>query len=296
MTGTAWIGLLFVILVVVVLLLSKAIIIVREFERCVVLRFGSFNRVMMPGLKLVIPFVESPIIIDYRMESVNVQPQEVMTSDNVTVTVDAYVFYHVRKAKDEVKKAVLEVEDFHRVTTNYGQSMLRAIIGKEELDTLLRERDKIADQLKTQLDKKTDRFGVKVDDVEIKDVSVPGDLERAMASEAEAERERRARIKYSLGELQAAKNIRLASELLGERGYELRTLQTVEDVAVENSTIVTIPSTLVPSKEKEEEMLFEDTIDRIKSGEDLSKIIEEIGDENIQNMAEEVLGDENSEE
>lgn len=278
------------ILLLLLILAPFYIVIVKEYERCVVLRLGAFKKVMGPGIRFVIPFIDKPIKVDYRVESVNVRPQAVMTRDNVTVTVDAFVFYHVRKAKDEVKKAVLEVENFREVTTNYGQTMLRAIIGQKELDTLLQEREEIANELKNQLDEKTDRFGVEVDDVEIKDVSVPDEMERAMAAQAEAERERRARIKNATGELQASKMIRIASELLGERGYQLRTLQTVEDVAVENSTIVTIPSSLVPTKKKDEEKLFGDIVDKIVKGERLEEVIEELGEEDVGKIADEVLG------
>lgn len=279
------------IILLLLILAPFYIVIVKEYERCVVLRLGAFKKVMGPGIRFVIPFVDKPIKVDYRVESVNVRPQAVMTKDNVTVTVDAFVFYHVRKAKDEVKKAVLEVENFREVTTNYGQTMLRAIIGQKELDTLLQEREEIANELKTQLDEKTDKFGVEVDDVEIKDVSVPDEMERAMAAQAEAERERRARIKNATGELQASKMIRIASELLGERGYQLRTLQTVEDVAVDNSTIVTIPSSLVPTKGKEKEKLFGDVVDKIAKGEKLEEVIEELGEGEIGKIADEVLGE-----
>lgn len=282
------IALIVLFFIVGIPLLGKSITIVKEFERGLVFRLGSYDRVLPPGINFVIPFAEKVRKIDYRVDSVNVSPQNVMTKDNVTVKVDAFVFYHVKKSTEEVKKAVLEVDDFRDVTTDYGQSMLRAIIGRKELDDILQKRDEIADELKGQLDDKTDRFGVKVDDVEIKDVSIPQKLERAMASEAEAERERRARIKNAQGELQAAIRTRVASDLLGSAGYKLRTLQTVDSVAADNATIVTVPASLIPSEKKTEEgALFDDVLDKVKDRMDLSDILE--GVEEME--ADDILGE-----
>jgi len=223
-----------------------AVVINQEYERAVVFRLGGYQRVLGPGFNLIIPFLEWTEQVDYRVKTVNVHPQKVLTKDNVTVTVDAIVFYKVRKDSEDIKKAVLEVEDFSQVTVNYGQTMLRAMIGKKDLDEILQERDKIADELRSELDKATNDFGIHIRDVEIQDVSIPDSMERAMASEAEAERDRRARITHAQGELQAAARTRMASEILGQDGYKLRTLQTIDEVAKENSTIVTMPAELLP--------------------------------------------------
>lgn len=271
---------------------AGAIVINKEYERALRYRLGAFKDVFKQGFHLKIPIFDSIDKVDYRVKSQDVEPQNVMTRDNVTVSVDAIVFFKVKRNVEELKKAILEVEDYSKVTIDYAQTMLRDIIGKKELDEVLQKREEIAETLRDELDQETDKFGVKVENVEIKDVSVPDDLERAMASEAEAERERRARIKNATGELQASKMIRVASELLGKRGYQLRTLQTVEDVAIDNSTIVTIPSSLVPSKGEEDEKLFEDTINKIVKGKDLSEVIDELGSEEISEMSDKVLSSE----
>ncbi len=250
--------------IIALFIIQNAIVINREYERALKFRLGSFQKVLGPGINFKIPFIEDVNKVDYRTKSVNVKPQEVMTRDNVTVSVNAYVFFRVRKDPEELKKAILNVEDY--------------IIGKKELDEILQERDEIADKLRETMDKETDAFGVKVENVEIRDVSVPSGLERAMASQAEAERERRAKIINGLGEVQAARQIRLAAEILGESGYKIRTLQTIDDVARENSTIITIPAEIMPTKKEGEESIFGDIIERIAKGEiNIEKAMEELG-------------------
>lgn len=285
------IGSVAVLLVITTILLS--IVINQEYERAVVFRLGGFNRVLGPGLQFKIPFLEWTQKVDYRQRSINVRPQKVMTKDNVTTQVDALIFYSVKRDKEELKKAILEVDDFEQVTVDYGQSMLRAIIGKKELDEILQNREDIADELKTQLDAKTDEFGIEVDDVEIKDVSIPDNMERAMAAEAEAERERRARITNAQGEVQAAVRTRIASDMLGEKGYQLRTLQTVDSVGQESNTIVLAPANLMGGGNADgEEAMFGGMVDQLKDnvdidsivdnlnleGEDLGKIAQEVAD------------------
>lgn len=257
------VGIILLALIVVI----RSVVINQEYERAIVFRLGSFSRVLGPGLNFIIPFVEWIKKVDYRIKTVNVQPQKVLTKDNVTVTVDAIIFYKIKRSDDEIKDTILEVEDFNEVTVNYGKTMLRAEIGKVVLDDLLSKRDEIAEELRKDLDESTDEFGVTIRDVEIRDVSIPDSMERAMAAEAEAERERRARIKSAEGELQAAARTRLASEILGDGGYKLRTLQTIDKVAVENSTVVTIPAELMPSqKGSDEEKVFDvsEVINKLK--------------------------------
>lgn len=251
----------------VAVLLYFSIVIDQEYERAVVFRLGSYNRVLGAGLQFKIPFVEWVQKIDYRVKTVNVKPQKVLTKDNVTVTVDAIVFYKIKREDKEVQKAVLEVEDFNQVTVNYGQTMLRAMIGKKELDDILQNRDEIADELREELDKATNDFGVHIRDVEIQDVSIPDSMERAMAAEAEAERSRRAKIKEAEGELQAAAEMRAAADILGKGGYQLRMLETLDRVAQENATIVTIPAELIPQQGEMDtpvgESPVKDIIDRV---------------------------------
>lgn len=261
------------------LVLYFSVIINQEYERAVVFRLGSYDRVLGPGFNLVIPFLEWTEQVDYRVKTVNVHPQKVLTKDNVTVTVDAIVFYKVRKDSDDIRKAVLEVEDFGQVTVNYGQTMLRAMIGKKELDEILQERDKIADELREELDTATNDFGIHIRDVEIQDVSIPDSMERAMASEAEAERDRRARITHAQGELQAAARTRMASEILGNEGYKLRTLQTIDEVAKENSTIVTMPAELMPggSGDGETPAGIKKVIEQLEGELDIDQLLGDIG-------------------
>lgn len=235
----------------VAILFYFSIVINQEYERAVVFRLGSFARVLGPGFNVIVPFLEWTSKVDYRVKAVNVQPQKVLTRDNVTVTVDAIVFYKVRRDAEEIKKAVLEVENYNDVTVSYGQTMLRAIIGRKELDDILQNRSEIADELREDLDKATNDFGIHIRDVEIQDVSIPDSMERAMAAEAEAERSRRAKLKEAKGELQAAVEMRAASDILGSGGYRLRTLETMDRIAQENSTILTIPAELLPGQAEE---------------------------------------------
>ncbi|MDY6771420.1 MAG: SPFH domain-containing protein [Candidatus Nanohaloarchaea archaeon] len=257
------------------ILVYFSIVINQEYERAVVFRLGGYSRVLGPGFNLKIPFVEWTQKVDYRVKTVNVQPQKVLTKDNVTVTVDAIVFYRVKKDADQIRDAVLEVEDFGEVTVNYGQTMLRAMIGKKELDEILQNRDEIADELRDRLDQATNDFGVHIRDVEIQDVSIPDSMERAMASEAEAERDRRARITHAQGELQAAARTRMASEILGSAGYKLRTLQTIDEVAKENSTVVTVPAELLPGTggEELERGPIQDVMDQVRDQIDLDDLL-----------------------
>lgn len=252
-----------------------SIVINQEYERALVFRLGSYQRVLGPGFNIIIPFLEWTKKVDYRVKTVNVNPQKVLTKDNVTVTVDAIVFYKVRREADEIKKAILEVEDFNQVTVNYGQTMLRAIIGRKELDDILQNRNEIADELREDLDKATNDFGIHIRDVEIQDVSIPDSMERAMAAEAEAERSRRAKLKEAEGELQAAVEMRAASDILGSGGYRLRTLETLDRVAQENSTILTIPAELLPEQTSEDagESPVKNLVDSVLKNVDIDELM-----------------------
>ena len=262
-----------------------SIVINQEYERALVFRLGSYQRVLGPGFNVIIPFLEWTKKVDYRVKTVNVNPQKVLTKDNVTVTVDAIVFYKVRREAEEIKKAILEVEDFNQVTVNYGQTMLRAIIGRKELDDILQNRNEIADELREDLDKATNDFGIHIRDVEIQDVSIPDSMERAMAAEAEAERSRRAKLKEAEGELQAAVEMRAASDILGSGGYRLRTLETLDRVAQENSTILTIPAELLPEQSSQEsgESPVKNLVDNVLQNVDM--------DELMTGMSESQMGD-----
>ena len=266
--------------IAIALVFYFSIVINQEYERAVVFRLGSFSRVLGPGFNVIIPFLEWTKQVDYRVKAVNVNPQKVLTKDNVTVTVDAIVFYKVKRDGEEIKKAVLEVEDYNDVTVSYGQTMLRAIIGRKELDEILQHRNEIADELRDDLDKTTNDFGIHIRDVEIQDVSIPDSMERAMAAEAEAERNRRAKLKEAEGELQAAVEMRAASDILGSGGYRLRTLETLDNVAQENSTIVTIPAELMPSNDSESgDSPVQNLVNQVIDDVDLDSLKQSLGDD-----------------
>lgn len=263
--------------IVITALIYFSFVINQEYERAVVFRMGSYQRVLGPGLNFKLPFFEWITKVDYRVKSTNVNPQKVLTKDNVTVTVDAIVYYRVRKEHEEIAKAVLEVKDFNEVTVRYAQTKLRDLVGSKELDDILQRREEVAGELEETLDKATNDFGVKIRDVELQDVSIPEEMERAMAAQAEAERNRRAKIKEAQGELQAAARMRAASDILGKRGYQLRTLETLDNVAEENSTIVTIPAEIMPSQTSEEEgkSPVQGIVDKVLGNIDLEDLVSE---------------------
>lgn len=216
-----------------------------EWERSIVLRFGSYSKSKKSGLHFKIPFIEKPVTVPVYEDSVDVMKQEAITRDNVPVEVDGVVFFEVKDTTEDVKDAIVNVGDYKKQTLNYATSILRDLVGKKELDDLLQRRDEIGDEIQRKLDDKTDSFGVKVLDVEIQNINLPDKMERAMAAEAEAERNRRARRTNAQAELEASVKLRQAAEIIGDKGYRMRTLQTLDSVAEENSTIVTFPTELI---------------------------------------------------
>ena len=228
-----WLG----IIVVVVIILSKAIRIVREYERGVVFRLGRLIGAKGPGLFLLIPIVDRMIKIDLRTLTMDVPSQEVITKDNVTVRVNAVVYFRVMNPNDAVNK----VENYLVATSQIAQTTLRSILGQVELDELLAEREKISQNLQKVIDQLTDPWGIKVSVVEIKDVELPEQMKRAMAKQAEAERERRAKIIAAEGEFQASDKLSQAAEIISQHpmALQLRFLQTLIEVGAEhNSTII----------------------------------------------------------
>ncbi|OUJ18048.1 Membrane protease subunit stomatin/prohibitin -like protein [Methanonatronarchaeum thermophilum] len=263
---------------------AYSIVIIKEYERALKFKFGEFIEVLEPGLHVIIPYVHKVEKVDYRTRSFDVSPQKVLTKDNVSTSVNAIVFLRVRRGKEQIKQSVLEVDNYERVTVDYARTMLRDMISSRNLDTILQEREEMAKVMKERLDTKTDEYGVEIMDVEIKDVSIPDEMERAMAASAEAERDRKARIIDANGELQAAVRTRIASELLGTKGYRLRTLQTLDSVAVENATIVTIPTSLISEDmmaSDEEEGLSKDLVNEI----DLKSLLKTV---NVEDLAKDI--------
>ncbi len=225
--------------VVLLLFILSGIKIVREYERGVIFRLGRSVGARGPGIFFVIPILENMVIVDLRTVTYDVPSQDVVTKDNVTVRVNAVVYYRVV----EPEKAVTEVMDYKFATAQIAQTTLRSVIGQAELDTVLSERDKLNVELQQIIDEATNPWGIKVTAVEIIDVELPDEMRRVMAMQAEAERERRAKIIRADGELQAAKKLKEAAEIMAEsRGaMALRYLQTINDAAAEDSTTIVLP-------------------------------------------------------
>lgn len=213
--------------------------IMREYERGVVFRLGKFQSVKGPGLIILIPFIDKIERVDLRVLTINVDRQEVITKDNVTVHVDAITFFRVIDAE----RAVIQVERYIAATSMLAQTTLRSVLGQFELDELLAERDKINKQIQDIIDRQTDPWGIKVVSVEVKDVILPEAMKRAMARQAESERDRRAKIIAAQGEFEAASKLVEAGEMIERTptALQLRYLQTMNEISEENSTFTFLP-------------------------------------------------------
>jgi regulator of protease activity HflC (stomatin/prohibitin superfamily) len=228
-----------VVLLLVIVVLSSAIRVILEYERGVVFRLGRFSDVKGPGLRLIIPVVDRMTKISLRTVAMDVAPQDVITKDNVSVKVNAVLYFRVIHPE----KAIIEVENYLYATSQLAQTSLRSVLGQSELDELLAHRERINQHLQEILDRQTDPWGVKVSNVEIKHVDLPVEMQRAMARQAEAERERRSKVIHAEGEFEAARKLTDAAEIIGaQRGaLQLRYLQTLTEVATENSSTVIFP-------------------------------------------------------
>ncbi|NOZ87103.1 MAG: slipin family protein [Deltaproteobacteria bacterium] len=213
--------------------------VLNEYERGVIFRLGRISDSKMPGFRWIIPFIDRMVKVSLRTVVMDVPPQDVITKDNVSVKVNAVVYFRVM---DE-RKAILEVENFLYATSQLSQTTLRSVLGESELDELLSHREKINMKLAAILDQHTDPWGIKVSNVEVKHVDLPQDMVRAMARQAEAERERRAKVIAAQGEFQAAANLNEASGVLSQNpmALQLRYLQTLVEVASENSSTIVFP-------------------------------------------------------
>ncbi len=209
---------------------------INQYERGVLFTMGRYQKIMSPGWRLVIPIFQNFKKIDIRIKAVDVPDQKAITRDNVPVMVNAVIYYKVAAAE----KAVIEVENFYYAISQYAQTTMRNIVGEVTLDELLAQRDKIADRIREIVDKETDEWGIKVNNVELKDVSLPESMERTIAKQAEAEREKRAVIINSEGELAAANNISQAANILStsQGALHLRTLQAINDLSSDQSNTV----------------------------------------------------------
>jgi len=229
---------IFVVLIIL-MILSSAIKIVKEFERGVILRLGRLKGAKGPGIFFIIPMIDRMYKVDLRTRVLDVPVQEVMTRDNVPARVNAVVYLRVMDAS----KSIVQVQNFIEATSQISQTTLRSIIGQAHLDELLSERDKLNRDLQKIIDEATDPWGIKVSAVEIKDVELPSTMKRAMAAQAEAERDRRAKIINAQGELQAAEKLTEAAKLMATEPMtiQLRMLQTISEVSTENASTIILP-------------------------------------------------------
>ena len=225
--------------VLLVIVVPQAVRILREYERGVVFRLGKLMDAKGPGVVFLIPLVDKMVRMDLRVVTIDVSKQEVMTKDNVPATVDAVVYFRVVMPTD----AVVKVENYYRATSLIAQNTLRSVLGQASLDDLLSQRDVINQKLQEIIDRQTEPWGIKVTSVEIKDVALPDSMKRAMAKQAEAERERRAKVVNAEGEFQAAEKMVQAAAMIAKEpiALQLRYLQTMREMASEHNTTTFLP-------------------------------------------------------
>ena len=228
-----------VFIFLVMIIASAAIKIAQEYERGVVFRLGRFTGVRGPGLFMIIPFIERSVKVDLRVVTMDVPSQEAITKDNVTVKVNAVVYFRVVKPED----SVIKVFDHRYATSQISQTTLRSVIGQSELDEVLAHREKINQTLQRIIDEQTDPWGVKVSIVEIKEVELPQAMQRAISAQAEAERERRAKVVHAEGERQAAEKLAEAAKIMATQpiALQLRYLQTLTVIATEKTNTIVFP-------------------------------------------------------
>ena len=228
-----------VAIVLAVIILPQALRILREYERGVIFRLGKLLRAKGPGLIFLIPIVDRMVKMDLRVVTIDVSKQEIMTRDNVPATVDAVVYFRVV----DPTAAVIKVENFWKATSLISQTTLRSVLGQSPLDDLLSQRDIINQKLQEIIDRQTEPWGIKVTAVEVKDVALPDSMKRAMAKQAEAERERRAKIIHAEGEYTAAEKLGMAAEVIQRQpaAIQLRYLQTLVEIGTEKNTTIVFP-------------------------------------------------------
>ena len=243
----------FPVIIILFFILTSSIKILKEYERGVIFRLGRLVGAKGPGLIILIPIVDRMVKVSLRTITMDVPPQDVITKDNVSVKVNAVIYFRVL----EPDKAIVEVEDFLFATSQLSQTTLRSVLGQVELDDLLSDRDKINSELQSIIDHNTDPWGIKVSLVEVKHVDLPQEMQRAMAKQAEAERERRAKVIHAQGEFEASQKLKEASEVIENHptAIQLRYLQTLTEIASENNSTTIFP---IPID------LFRGLVDKIK--------------------------------
>ena len=235
----AWIPGFIVLLTLGIMVLANSIKVLREYERGVIFRLGRLIGEKGPGLIFLIPAVDRMVRVSLRVIAMDVPPQDVITKDNVSVKVNAVLYFRVTTAAD----AVVNVEDYFFATSQMAQTTLRSVLGEHELDDLLAERERINQQLQRILDERTDPWGIKVSAVEVKDVDLPEGMRRAIARQAEAERERRAKVIHAEGEFHASERLTQAAEVIAREPatMQLRYLQTLTEIAMDKSSTIIFP-------------------------------------------------------
>ena len=235
---------LIVILAIILLIVIPGVRIINQYERGVVLRLGKFSRILKPGFRVIIPYIDHMVKVDVRTTPMDIPKQEVITRDNVTVNVDAIVYFRVLDAA----KAVLETTNYTYATSTFAQTALRDVTGNFDLDEILSKRDEISAQIREIVDAQTDKWGIDIENVKLQNIELPADMKRAMAKQAEAERERRAAIISAEGEKSAAAAVSEAARMLAQTpgGLNIRTLQTLEKISTDPSqkTVILLPSDL----------------------------------------------------
>lgn len=226
-------------IIVLIIFIILGIRILNEYERGVIFRLGRLSNTKGPGLKWIIPFIDRMVKVDLRTVTMDVPGQDVITRDNVSVKVNAVIYFRVISPT----KAIVEVENYLYATSQLAQTTLRSVCGEAELDELLSEREKINTKLQEILDKMTDPWGVKVSTVEVKHIDLPPEMQRSMAKQAEAERERRAKVIHAEGELQASHKLSAAAAVMDvqPKALQLRYLQTLSEIAAENNSTILFP-------------------------------------------------------
>src|SRR5687767_6220122 len=228
-----------VIILFIIFFLSSAIRILREYERGVVFRLGRLVSVRGPGLILLIPVIDKMVKVSLRTVVMDVPPQDIITEDNVSIKVNAVVYFRVLQPQ----KAIVEVENYLVATSQFSQTTLRSVLGQSELDDLLSQREKINQKLQQIIDTHTEPWGIKVSNVEVKQIDLPQEMQRAMAKQAEAERERRSKVIAAEGEFQASQRLADAARILSDQpsALTLRYLQTLREIATENNSTTIFP-------------------------------------------------------
>lgn len=227
-----------IILIIIAIIIIASIRQINEYQRGVKFRLGKYVRVLTPGWRIILPLIESMAKVDMRVRAVDVPYQEAITKDNISTRINAVIYYKITDAA----KSVLIVEDFYYATSQLAQTTMRTAVGEVVLDDLLSQRDQVAEKIRSVIDRMTDPWGIKVENVELKDVVLPDEMKRVIARQAEAERERRAVIIKAEGEVVASENIAKAAERIAQAkgGLHLRTLQTLYDISADPASKLVI--------------------------------------------------------